>query len=133
MASFPASNNFDSPFADGCRPIASSILSTSLAGMASFGRALRYASWLKGTTVFNPSLPPVSCTTTRIVSFLPFDSAAAACAKNFGTGPLKERTADAPASEVKNVRRDVFMVSLLQQQSINSAETPVTRPAHALL
>src|SRR5438552_8426631 len=59
------------PSKDGCRPIWSFTFLSELVGSLSIGRSLAYSGSANGTTVLSPSLPPVSCTTTRIVSLAP--------------------------------------------------------------
>jgi len=53
--------------------------------MRRFGRALWYRSSAYGTTVFNPSLPPDICTTTRILPSGCVAFSAAAFASGFAS------------------------------------------------
>src|SRR6185295_5726378 len=82
-----------------------------LPSTARLGRLLRYFSSEYGTTVFNPSLPPLSCTTTRI--FSPLVSAPKAADSSRNRGARDERAARPPAVTAetveRNLRREVVM------------------------
>src|SRR5262245_29935783 len=81
MHSFLSSSSSDRPVSAGCRPSSSLTFFSCATGSLSVGRRLAYSGSLNGTTVFSPSLPPVSSTTTRMVSLPPFfDGPAAASA-----------------------------------------------------
>src|SRR5262245_25429381 len=77
------------PSSDGWRPIESLTFLTWSAGTLIAGRYLAYNSSLNGMTVLRPSFPPVSWTTTRMVSLAPSFAASGAAravrARNVGT------------------------------------------------
>src|SRR5207248_1808893 len=56
---------------EGCRPSSPLTFLSWAVGSFRVGRSFAYSGSLKGTTVLRPSLPPVSSTTTRMVSLAP--------------------------------------------------------------
>src|SRR5581483_5834015 len=79
-----------------------------------------------GTTVLSPSLPPESCTTTRILSLatvVPLSASANAIfCTNMGTVPPSDSTPSPPNPTRSNSRRDVFILA-----PVASGQWPVVR------